>query len=277
MNWISIGLAALSGALAAALASVLVRNPKEKRVYYAIVFIVCFAAFQALSRELISPHINAWNGARKAEAALLEIPAFQAIKQYDPSTYESLVADLREFIKKEAQSQVLGVRNDESRIVGAVKRRIAEIVQKRLPSASDEAVVSYMSVMVAEMGELHRHGGDLCYRFLFPQHSTPIDGRKYFSKQTQEADLAALAQVIRTSAEKPQAIPREADVMPSLEPIIVELVKEFGNDMDMLRNPAAPTTDKAKVCSITIDLYSRVLRLPQNESSRVLRFMLSQA
>lgn len=267
MNWISVGLAASSGALAVGIASLIVRNPKEKRGAYAIVFVVCFASLQGLSREFVFPDLNAWNQARKVEAALLEVPVFQAIKQYDPKTYESLVSDLKGSFTK-------GI--DDSQVIGVVRGHIAGLVQKRLPSASDDAVVSYMSVMVTEIGELSSRGGDLCYRFLFPQPSGPIDARKYFSKQTQDADLAALAQVVRTSAEHPQTIPKEGDVMPALEPIVVELAKEYGNDIEMLQNPTAPTVNKTKVCSMTVDLYSRVLKLPKNESSRVLRFMLSQ-
>lgn len=267
MDWISIGLAGLSGAVAAAMASLLVRNPKEKRAAYTVVVVICFVVLQGLSREFIFPDLNAWNQARKAESALLEIPAFQAIKQYDPTTYKILLSDLKGSLRE-------GL--DESQVIGMVRGHIAGLVQRRLPSASDEAVVSYINVMVTEIREIGSHGGDLCYRFLFPQQSAPVGWHKYFSKQTQEADLAALAQVIRTAAENPQTIPREADVMPTLEPIFVDLANEYGNDIDMLQNPSAPTVDRAKICSMTADLYSRILQLSKHESSKVLRFLLSQ-
>lgn len=266
MNWISIGLAALSGGLAAAIATLAIRNPKEKRVAYAIVFFVSLAVLQGISRQYVFPDLNARYQIRKVEAALLEIPAFQAVKQYDPKTYEKLMSDLRESIKKGT---------DESQMIGLVRGHITGLVQKRLPYASDEAVVTYMNVMLTEMNELNRQGNDLCYQFLFPQQSV-FDGRKYFSKQTQEADLAALAQVFKTAAENPQAIPGEADVMPVLKPIYVEFAKEHGNDIIMLQNPIAPNVDKAKVCSMVGGLYARVMQLPQNENGKVLRFMLSQ-
>ncbi len=267
MNWISIGLAALSGALAAMIASLFVRNPKEKRATYAVVLVVSLVGLLGLSREFIFPDLNAWNQARKAESALLEIPAYQAIKQYYPKTYESLLSDFQGSLRK-------GV--DESQIIGLVRGHMVGLVLKRLPHASDEAVASYMNVMLTEIQELSSQGGDLCYRFLFPQQSAPLDGRQYLSKQTREADLAALDQVIRTSAESPQTIPLEVEVMPKLEPIFVELANEYGNDIEMLQNPAAPNVDRAKVCSMSVGLYSRILKLPKNESGKILRFLLSQ-
>lgn len=268
MNWISIGLAALSGVLAAIIANLIVRNPKERRSAYVVAFVIFFALLQGLSREYIFPDVNAWNQSRKAESELLEIPAFQAIKQYDPQTYENLLSDIKRAIKSGS--------SDGSQITGMVRDRISGLVQKRLPHASDEAVASYMNVMLTEIDELNAHGGDLCYRFLFPQQSEPFDGRKYFSKQTQEADLAALANIIKTSAENPQPIPPENDVIPKLQPIFADLATEHGDDIVMLQNPGAANVDKAKVCSMAAGLYARILKLPPSESGTILRFMLSQ-
>ncbi len=84
MNWISIELGTLSGALAAIIASLIVRNPREKRSIYGIVFVVSLIVPQGLSREYIFPDLNAWNQARNTESALLEVPTFQAIKRFDP-------------------------------------------------------------------------------------------------------------------------------------------------------------------------------------------------
>ena len=267
MNWISVGLAGLSGALAALIAALAIRNPKKNRAAYAIVFFVSLAVLQVISRQYVFPDLNAWYQMRKAESALIEIPAFQTIKQYDTKTYEAMMSDIKEAIKKGT---------DESQIIGLMRGHVAGLVQKRLPYAADDAVVTYMSVMLTEIKELSEQGNDLCYHFLFPQQSAPFDGRKYFSKQTQEADLAALAQIVKTAAENPQALPGEADAMPLLTPIFLGLTNEYGTDIAMLQNPTAPNVDKVKVCSMADGLYARILQLPQNESSKVLRFMLSQ-
>jgi len=112
---------------------------------------------------------------------------------------------------------------------------------------------------------------------LFPQRSEPVDGRKYFSPETQAADLAALTEVIRSSNENPQPIPSEQEVTPALKPIYAELGKEHGNDLLMLQSPVVSDADKAKVCSMAMSLYSKILSLPESESGKILRFMLSRS
>ena len=268
MNWISIGLAALSGALAAIIATVIVRNPKEKRAAYVTTFVFSFAVLQGISTHYVFPDLNGRHQARNAEPQLLAIPAFQAIKQYDPKTYENILSDVKSLLKKGS---------NEAQIIGAVRGHITILVQKRLPRASDEATASYVKVMLTEMEELNKQGGDLCYRFLFPQKSGPIDGRKYFSKQTQEEDLAALATVIKTSAEDPQPVPHENDVIHKVAPIYADLEKQYGNDLSMLQNPTGADIDKGKVCSMAIGLYGKILELPPSESGKILRYMLSQS
>ena len=232
-----------------------------------ITFVFFFAVLQGISRHYIFPDLDGWYQARNAESQLLGIPAFQAIKQYDPKTYENILSDIKSLLK---------TGHNDAQVIGAVRGHIIVLVQKRLPHASDEATASYVKVMLTEMNELNKQGGDLCYRFLFPQQSGPIDGRKYFSKRLQEADLAALATVIKTSAEDPQPVPRENEVMQKVAPIYADLEKEYGNDLTMLQNHAAANVDKGKVCSIAIGLYARILELPPSESGKILRYMLGQ-
>lgn len=268
MDWISVGIAAVSGALAAGLASLLVRNRKTHRIAFAAVLVVSFAMVYGLLRQFASPQIKAWNEARNVESSLQAIPTYQAIKRYDPQTYDSIVADLKSAVESGA---------DETQMIGRVRDHITRLIRKRLPSATDEAAVAYMKVMLTEMNELSQRGGDLCYRFLFPQHSEPIDGRKYFSAETQAADLTALTEVIRSSNEKPQPIPSEQEIAPTLKLIYAELGKEHGKDLLMLQSPVVSEADKAKVCTMATSLYAKILKLPRNQSGKIFRFMMSRS
>jgi len=58
------------------------------------------AALQDIAREYVFLGLTAWNQARNAESALLEIPAFQAIKQYDPKTYKNILSDIKGSLRK---------------------------------------------------------------------------------------------------------------------------------------------------------------------------------
>jgi hypothetical protein len=251
MNCVSAGLGAVSGALAVGVATILVRNSKENRSAYRIVIAVAFAVIYALSHQFVYPDLNAWYSSRQAESALLEMPAFQAIKQYDPNTYQTILADLRRGLKNGS---------DESQLIAQLRGHLDPVIDKRLLHSSDEAAAAFADVMFTKISELKAHGGDLCFRFLFPEGLPPIDGWKYFTKKTREADSAALAQVVKTSAERPTPIPPESEVMPTLQLAHDALAKHFGEDVvQMLVEPYGAGVDKGKVCDMTIFLYSQLL------------------
>jgi hypothetical protein len=269
MNWIAIGLAAAAGAVAAVIASLVVRKPKEKGVLYAFVFVVLFAVLNALGKEFLLPTLSLPFELAKAEQALLAIPAYQAIKLHDPAVYDAVVADLRSGLKR-------GLSEDE--LIGQIKPRIEQIIVQRIPKASDSAVVGYMTVMVREIRELNRQNPELCYKFLFPQQYGAINLQKHVPKELLEADLSALALVIETSAKSPQSLPTEAEVATDLELAVAALIEAHGEAaVAVLQDLHNPAVSKAKGCSVTADLYDRVLALPLERSSKVLRFMLSQA
>lgn len=267
MNWASVGLAAVAGGLAALVAHAVVRKPNEKRTAYTVVLVASFAILNALSKEFVAPAIVVPMEMEKAERTLSAIPAFQAMKQHDPATYQAIMRDIREGLAD-------GNREDE--LVARLRPQIEQIVLKRVPVASDQAVVSYMGVMVRELRELNRQDAELCYKFLFPQQYGALISRRYLAKETQDADLAALAQVIKTSAESPQPVPAEADVSADLELVVAKLRERHGERIAVLQNLQDPSVNKSEGCGMTADLYENILTLPLDRSSRLLRYMLSQ-
>ena len=43
----------------------------------------------------------------------------------------------------------------------------------------------------------------------------------------------------------------------------------------MLQNPTAPGAHKTKVCAMTIRMYEKIFRLPDEDSGKLLRFLLA--
>ena len=134
-----------------------------------------------------------------------------------------------------------------------------------------------LGVMVDEMRELNGQDPNLCYRFLFSQQYGAINPQKYVSKQLMDADLAALAEVIRTSATDPQPAPTEPEVAADLEIVVSQLQEQYGDNISILQNPQDPSVDKRVACGMMADLYAHVLKLPSPRNGRLLRFMLAQA
>lgn len=267
MSFMHLIVGAAAGALAAVVAHFVAGSLKENRGKYGLAFAAAFAILFALGNAFVYPPLNAWNQVRNAEAEFLRNPAYRALWQHDRATYDRLMADFKQAVEEG---------KDREATVAALRAHIARAVQSRLPTASNEAVAAYMKVMLVEMKELDEQDGDLCYRFLFPQQSGPIDPVKHFSKETQEADLDALAEVIRTSAENPQPVPEESAVMPQLQNIFIELANDHGADMAMLQNPVAPGVDRRKICHMTQNMYTKILRLPAGESGELMRYLLGQ-
>ncbi|QXI23534.1 hypothetical protein HU724_004470 [Pseudomonas iranensis] len=266
MVWINIAVGAVCGAVASGIVHVFTRKLKTKRNYSVITLIIMAALF-ALSRQFITPHINDYYNSAHLEDSLLKNPAYSAIKQYDPTTYNNILSQL-DLATKEGKSQ------DEA--VALVHASIVALIQKRIPYASDEAVATYMKVMVQELKELQRAGNKLCYGFLFPQRREAFDMSKYISTSTSQADQKALVEVIKSSSVAPQSIPTERDVLPLLQPILIELIGKYGDIVSILENAEALGVDKAKVCDMTIVLYDRVLQLPPSQGGKVIRFMFGQ-
>jgi hypothetical protein len=217
---------------------------------------------------LAKMYVWPWWQMRDVESKLQEIPAYAALKEHDPSTYDRVMSELR----KGAE----GSRN-EAQTIAAVRKQIEDIVKARIPKASNEAVVKYIGVTMIELDELYERGDDTCHSFLFPQPGDALDARKFFSAKTQKADLAALAVVIETSAKNPQELPSEEEFMQRLMPVAEELAGEYGEDVALVQNPTAPGIDKRKVCQVVRGLYSKILALPADDAGKVLRYMIANS
>ncbi len=266
MDWYSIGLAALSGGFAALIAS-LIFGKTAKKTAYIIVVVILFVVFNLLSKQFILPEINAYKAKSDIESSFENVPAFASIKKYDPEIYKKLLLSLTEASDK-------GYSRQEA--IDLVRTQLTGLVVSRLPHASDEAIISYLSVMVEEMGELQSQGEDLCFKFLFPQVAGGIDGQKLFSQKTQKKNLAALDEIIKTSNLK-RPLPAEKDVMPFIEPVFVNLFQKYGDDISMIESPLASNIDKTKVCNITKNLYKQIIELPIEQAAPTLRWMFNQA
>ena len=266
MNWISIGLAAACGAMAGLIAGLYTMGKDDKRTKFGAAFAIAFIVLYGLARVVIFPDLNAGYQARNAEAELLAIPTYQALRKYDRETYDKLIADLKQGLKDG---------DDETEVIIAMRSHMMKVVETRLPRASDEAVLNYMRVTMKELEVLTKKGGDLCYRFLFPQSGGFVDPRKHFPKKLQEEDLAALTEVIRTSAEDPLPVPEESQFLGTLQAIFTELSDEYGDDVTMLQNPTAPGVNKRRICVMSTSMYDKIFALPRSEGGPLLRYLMA--
>jgi hypothetical protein len=267
VDWASVVLAGISGALGAAIAYLLVRNPRERRIAYVLALVISFATLNALARVFVLPHIRAWQYERKVEQELQEIPAYRVIQQSDPQTYEKIRVIVRDGIRDGQRPEVLASR---------IRAVISELVIRYIPYASDDAVIAFTGVMVREIEELTQVNPDHCYQFLFPEQYGPLDLMKHIDATTLQDDLAALAILIQSAVQNPQPKPDPSQSETLLKTVYVRVNEEYGDDIRLLDNPHGQSVDKEKVCTIIARLYRHVLNMPKTHSSLVLRYMFSR-
>jgi hypothetical protein len=266
VNWYSVGLAAASGGLAALVARLIFGRTSDKKRAYVMAVVILFVVFNTLAERFILPRFNAQNAKAEIEAVFNQTPAFATIKEYEPQVYQQLVDTLTNAVGKGYTQQQL---------IDLLRSQIAALVASRMSHASDDAIITYMQVMLVEMDELQQKGDGRCYKLLFPQVDGGINGQTDFSEETRNRDMLALVEIIKTSNTQ-KAIPTQSDVMPFVEPILVELRSKFGDDVSVLADPTASNTDQDKVCTITMALYSEILELPPEQAVSTLRWMLGQ-
>lgn len=267
MSWIDLGLGAAIGATAGILAALLARKLTSTRSVSLIVFVSSFILFSFLTNRFLTPVFHTWKSERELERSLSEIIAFQHIAKYDPQVYQRIRTELVDSIHKgESQEQA----------VGRARQTVVGLVMQYIPHASDEAVVRYVKAMTLEIEELADKDPEACYRFLFPARYGSADVTRYIKTETQRADLAALAEVIRTAAEQPQPLPNAETGDALLKNLMKEFYASQGDDALLLGDPFAPGVDKKKVSKLIASLYREALDLPQEESGLLLRHMLSE-
>lgn len=268
MDWYSVGLAALSGGLAAFIAALIVgKKPRHKAVFVVLTALL-FLAFNWLSKTYILPELNGRKVEAEVDVAFSSIPAYASIKQHQPDFYQDIVRQVTDAAmqgRKQAELTVL------------IREKVTQLVEARMPHASDQAIIQYIKVMLLELAELQKQDAAYCFQFLFPEVGGGfLDVNELISVELQEQDLAALDELIKTSITS-RPIPTEEAMMPLVEQVFMELYAQHGDDVDVIQNPTAPGADQALVCEMTQALYAEVLQLPAEQAAELMRWMFSGA
>jgi hypothetical protein len=266
LNWINIAAAVTIGFISGAVAYFIAKKYPTRRILILAIPVLVFIALSALTKFLVIPPLHLWTSQREIEKSLSQISAYEVIAKYDPKAYKEIGREILNSLKN-------GESHDEA--IGRARKRVADLVAGYIPRASDDAILRYMKAMVKEMDELAAKNPDLCYQFLFPQKYGAVDVTEHLTPDTQREDLVALADVIRTAVEQPHPPSDSSLAETSLRTVLNQFSQVYGEDTLLLKDPFAPGIDKGKACGLIASLYKEVLRLPEKESSLVLRYMLS--
>ena len=266
MDGMTIVFIVTAGFISALVAFLTPKRLRKGRIVPIVVFLLFFVGLGVLVKQWAIPAIHVWKSQREIDQSLLQVSAYQYIAQYDPKAYQNIRAEILDSIKKgESQGQA----------TARGRKVVAAFVSKYIPQASDEAVIRYMDAVAQEIEELANRDPEFCYQFLFPKRYGAPDITQHLKPETRRADLVALADVIRTAVEQPQSEPDKNAGAALLKRVLTPFQKVYGAEALLLKDPFASGIDKGKVCRLIASLYKEVLKLTKEESSVLVRYMLS--
>ena len=259
---ITLGMILVGAAIGAGLAWALSRQRASSKA--PLVMLVGAVAAAALVHFAITPAVtDAW-ATRQARAELLSIPVYQVLEQHEPAAFERLLAEYRLVVRDRTR---IGIYTD------VANNEIGTVATKHIAHSSDAALLALMQDMLDRLQVLRARSPEDCYRYLFPKAAGPAELARWFDRDAQARTLSLMAEVIRTSAGNPVAIPPRERVEPLLSPLINEMYAQFGENTTLLSRAEEPGVDHAKVCAIAATLYEKVMRLPPPDAAAVIRSM----
>jgi len=205
-----------------------------------------------------------WYEGYSAESKLLEQPVYRVLKKHEPAVFDKLVDEYKLYAREETRRE---------NFINLANSEISLVATQSLAHASQDSVLALITDMIATAKRLQMQPGDVCFRYWFPQVAGPADIAKYIDEAAQAHTLQLMGEVIRTSAETPSPLPPAEAVKDNLANVINATYEQYGSDAQMLANAADPRVDRSKVCTITISVYDRILRLPPDQASALLRAM----
>jgi hypothetical protein len=205
-----------------------------------------------------------WYDGYSAESALLKQPVYRVLKKHERAVFNMLVDEYKVYERDETRRE---------NFVNLANAEITLTATRNLAHASESSVLALMKDMVGTARSLQSAPGDACFRYWFPQVSGPPDIAKYIDEKAQARTLDLMSEVIRTAAEAPVELPEPEAVKDNLANVINATYEQFGTDAQMIAHAEEPGVDRAKVCTMTLSIYDRILALPPAQSSALLRAM----
>jgi len=207
---------------------------------------------------------------RKADKALMAMPAFQQIAKWEPASYNQMKAEM-----------IGSLERDESSVQaqGRIRARVQKVSKQYMRTASDDSLIAYISVTVEEIKQVNAKDPAVAFGMLFGG-KTDVDVTKYIDDATQKKDAEALAEIIHTGVAKEAGSQNDQKATQMLRDVVAGMRRDFGPDAELPFNPKATGPDAAsqrRTCEMTVEFYNRILALRSDQSAQVLRLLLASA
>ena len=220
---------------------------EESTMLRALCTLLLLCLFSFTFHKLAGPKLMA-SGKSKTniETIMLQNPAFAAIKEKDPLTFNKLRDELKELAQDDPRMRKPETRKKIQRY--AVMRSQTVMLTKYLNGADDAAIAEYVRVNLQNLAEIrHKMGNEACFQAISPEKRWDPDKdlMSAIPEQQIRASAEAFAKVIRSyTPDRP--MPKQKDVEPVLRGVL-EKISDIPEPKE-IRNEK----DRAQVCEYTL-------------------------
>lgn len=197
------------------------------------------------------------------DKAFLDIPLYKTIKKYDPDTYNKVVIEFKELMKK-------GATLIEMQRAGA--NIIEPLAFTAMPRTSDEALIQFVQTFIVVLKKLKEVNPILGLKALYPKQYGSVSFSEYLSDDKANLMLESLNKIIIDAYEKDNpSVDTEA-----AELLMYELIFKLGEYADYLELEGLQGTDDyGQHCDAVIKLYENILEEDKIAAGNILRYMFS--
>jgi hypothetical protein len=203
------------------------------------------------------------------ESELLKTRLFRVLKVYEPAVYADGIKLIDRVVKNG------GTLGD---VRGRMLPQIAQVLAKRLPTASDDALIEFGRHVVTAMTTLERADPALCYGYLFPGQ-TKESPLAHLPGRLIDEETEVMASIIESSATAPGRPVSATQLQQVFQQLGTRLAKRLGQDqaLAIFNTVQRPQENKLEVCAAMTTIYEEVLTLPQAQAGLALRGLTGSA
>ncbi len=266
MDWNAIIISGLSGALAFFVAGVIaklfLKDTDMSKNIMAIIGVVLFFLFQNISKTYIVPLFSN----SSLESRMYKLDHFYSmVKEKAPKLYKEMIIAI-ENAKKQGLSE-----ND---AILQVSANVQNMAMKNLKFADDKLVLSFTKHMLEtlkQLKKLDQNNANYCFSYLFPKTKKNSEYYIYLGEEWKKKTLDIIIDLMKVTNKRPLLTKEDK---PKIKKDFVAIYQNIFDKYGKI-DPFSPNVDKQKVCNSAIDLYSSILKLPEDRASKLLRIIFS--
>jgi len=278
MNWISILISGVIGAIAAVIGSAIsnkiFKDSENKNTIKSIVMISIFAIITVFGNKLILPVVEKFENQSKIEEQLNKIqndmPTFSFIKKHDPQGYNEMLQSMNDLYIKNKDKKP-------EEISQLFHNYGATLMNKYMKNTSPELLFKNMEALVDIMRELNEINPDTACRFLFPGIFGQLQNNTAVIEVMKKNKIFKIQEkiIIDSVNSKESYDAKEGSILfEKFKSDYAIKNSKYSSILNNLNNVKTPK-EKKQLTNAIISFYDSLLSLEKGKVDKILRFLAS--